>query len=57
MLHKVRVRLVFSLNGQIVAEATDSDQPLPDGTIGIRVFALGQTGIRAEFDNFVVAPV
>jgi hypothetical protein len=51
------VRLVFSLNGQIVAEAIDSDQPLPDGTIGIRVFALGQTGIRAEFDNFVVAPV
>jgi hypothetical protein len=51
------VHLVFSLNGQIVAEATDSDQPLLDGTIGIRVFALGQNGIRAEFDNFVVTPV
>jgi TIR domain len=51
------VHLVFSLNGQIVAEAIDRDQPLPDGTIGIRVFALGQNGIRAEFDNFVVTPV
>jgi hypothetical protein len=51
------VHLVFSLNGQIVAEATDSDQPLPGGTVGIRVFALGQNGIRAEFDNFVVTSV
>ena len=51
------VHLVFSLNGQIVAEATDSDQPLSDGTVGIRVFGLGQNGIRAEFDNFVVTPV
>jgi TIR domain len=51
------VHLVFSLNGQIVAKATDRDRPLLDGTIGIRVFALGQNGIRVAFDNFVVTPV
>jgi CHAT domain len=51
------VRLVFRLNDQVVAEATDNDQTLTDGTIGIRVAAPaapGQEGVQAEFDDFVV---
>jgi len=50
------VHLVFSVNGRVVAEATDTKNPLPTGTVGIFV-ANGpdaKTAVEAEFDNFVV---
>jgi hypothetical protein len=50
------VRLVFRLNGRVVAKVTDDDQPLLNGTVGIRAFSK-EGGIRAEFDNFVATPL
>jgi hypothetical protein len=50
------VHLVFSVNGQVVAEATDKDNPLLTGTVGLLV-ATGPRGFEAEFDNFVVTQV
>lgn len=47
------VRLVFSVDGETVATAVDSDNPYLTGTVGL---AVGEDGgaSGAEFDNFVV---
>ena len=52
------VYLVFSVNGQKVAEATDTDKPLLTGTVGLGL-ELGNVNkpIEAEFDNFVVTHI
>jgi hypothetical protein len=48
--------LAFTLNGQVIAEATDKTDPFETGTVGL--FAAPGSGskkaIEAEFDNFVV---
>jgi hypothetical protein len=50
------VHLVFSVNGHIVAAATDTNNPLLTGTVG---FGVGQNNVNqpveVEFDNFVVS--
>jgi hypothetical protein len=52
------VHLVFSVNGHILAAATDTNNPLLTGTVGIGV---GQNNVNqpveVEFDNFVVSQV
>jgi hypothetical protein len=50
------VHLVFSVNGSVVAEATDTDDPLADGTVGLWVAMVPGTrdATEAAFDNFVV---
>jgi TIR domain len=50
------VHLEFSVNGSVVAEATDTDDPLSGGTVGLWVaMAPGASdATEAEFDNFVV---
>ncbi len=48
--------LLFKVNGQVVARATDSDNALSSGSVGV-VVATGGHGteaIEAEFDDFVV---
>lgn len=53
--------LVFAVNGQVVAEATDTSQPFSEGTVGLVALAggsnPGDNSIVAEFDNFVVTEV
>jgi TIR domain-containing protein len=49
-------RLVFSVNGQVVASATDADSPLTAGTVGLVVASDNAKAIEAEFDDFVVSP-
>ena len=50
------VHLVLTLDGQVVAEATDRTDPIETGTVGL--FAAtdqdSKKAIEAEFDNFVV---
>jgi hypothetical protein len=51
---KQRVYLEFWVNGQSVASARDSKNPVETGTVGLEV-ATGEGGaIEAEFDDFVV---
>ena len=53
------VHLVFSVNGRVVAEATDSENPLSTGTVGVFV-ATGpdaKTAVEAEFDDFAVRQI
>jgi hypothetical protein len=47
------VRLVFSVNDEMVATAVDTENPYETGTVGL---AVGEDGgaSGAEFDNFVV---
>jgi hypothetical protein len=53
------VRLVFSVNNQIVAAWTDTDNPLPTGTVGLGVETSKQVNkpVEAEFANLVVTLV
>ncbi len=53
------VRPVFSLNGRIVAAATDTNNPLLTGTVGFTVVQPRNVNnpVEAEFDNFVVSRV
>jgi hypothetical protein len=50
------VHLVFSVNGQMVAEATDTKDPLLTGTVTLEVGTgpHAKNAVEAEFDNFVV---
>jgi hypothetical protein len=53
------VHLVFSVNGRVVAEATDSENPLSTGIVGVFV-ATGpdaKTAVEAEFDDFAVRQI
>lgn len=53
------VHLVFWVNGEKVAEATDTKDPLLTGTV--RLFAgtgpNAKTAVEAEFDNFAVRQI
>ena len=51
------VDLAFRVNGKSVARATDSDDPLPAGAVGLLVATGGEDAgaIEAEFDDFAVA--
>jgi hypothetical protein len=52
------VQLVFSVNGQVVIAATDTDKPLQTGSVGLGVENVHATKpVEAEFDNFVVKQV
>jgi hypothetical protein len=53
------VHLVFSVNGRVVAEATDSENPLPTGTVGVFVSTgpKAKTAVEAEFDDFAVRQI
>jgi len=56
------VRLVFSVNGQVVADVTDTQNPLQAGTVGLGVKAgtnahKAGKAVEAEFDNFVVTQI
>jgi hypothetical protein len=46
------VKLLFWVNGQRVAEYTDTDTPFLTGTVGL--FVTTDKATEAEFDNFVV---
>jgi hypothetical protein len=46
------VHLEFSVNGEVVAAATDDSDPLLSGTVGLFVYTVETQEI--EFDNFVV---
>lgn len=46
------VHLEFSVNGEVVAAATDSNDPLLSGTVGLFVYTVETQEV--EFDNFVV---
>ena len=53
------VHLRFSVNGQVVADTTDTVNPLLTGTVGL-LAGTGRTAkkaVEAEFDNFVVTRV
>ena len=50
------VMLVGYVNGQEVVDVTDTDDPLPNGSAGIRADAFNQ-GVQALFDDFSVTPV
>jgi hypothetical protein len=53
------VHLVFWVNGEKVAEATDTKDPLLTGTVGVFV-ATGpdaKTAVEAEFDDFAVRQI
>jgi hypothetical protein len=53
------VRLVFSVNGKKVAEATDTKNPFSTGTVGLfaGTGSDSKTAVEAEFDNFVITRV
>jgi hypothetical protein len=54
------VHLVFSVNDQRVAEVTDTENPLPTGTVGLGVTTgdtKGASAVEAEFDNFAVTHI
>jgi hypothetical protein len=52
------VQLVFSVNGRVVATATDTDKPLQTGSVGLGVSNDNATKpAEAEFDNLVVRQV
>jgi len=56
------VHLVFSVNGQVVADVTDTQNPFQTGTVGLGVKAgtnahKAEKAVEAEFDNFVVTQV
>jgi hypothetical protein len=54
------VHLVFSVNDQRVAEVTDTENPLPTGTVGLGVTTgdtKGASAVEAEFDNFAVTQI
>jgi TIR domain len=53
------VHLVFSVNGRIAAAATDTNNPLLTGTVGLTVLQPKYVNrpVEAEFDNFVVSRV
>jgi hypothetical protein len=46
------VHLEFSVNGEVVAAATDDNDPLLSGTLGLFVYTVETQEV--EFDNFVV---
>ena len=50
--------LELTVNGRVVARATDSDRPLATGTVGLAVATGGEgvKAIEAQFDDFVVKP-
>jgi hypothetical protein len=50
------VRLVFRVNGQVAAEATDSKDPLVAGTVALvaEAYEEAEKAVEVEFDNFVV---
>lgn len=50
------VHLVFSVNGKIVARATDTHNPLTTGTVGLAVASSEKVNkpAEAQFDNFTV---
>ena len=52
------VHLLFFVNGRLVAEYTDTEDPLLTGTVGLEVgtFEAKSAGV-AEFDDFVVTQV
>jgi hypothetical protein len=51
------VHLAFEVDGQLVAEADDADNPLLTGTVGMVAGAGGENGIETEFDNVAVRPI
>jgi hypothetical protein len=53
------VHLAFSVNGRIVATATDTNNPLMTGTVGLGVVTGRPVDkpVEAEFDNFVVTQI
>ena len=53
------LRLVFSVNGHIVAAATDTNNPILTGTVGFGVQLPRNVNqpVEVEFDNFVVKQV
>jgi hypothetical protein len=59
------VHLVFTVNGAVVAETTDSDRPLPAGAVGVwaamapkpQTATQPLTAVEVEFDDFVVRAV
>ena len=55
---KQAVHLELWVNGKKAAEATDADNPLPTGTVGL-IVGIDQTKrvSMAEFDNFTVSRV
>jgi hypothetical protein len=50
------VHLVFRVNGEVAAEATDSKDPLVAGTVVLvaEAYEEAKEAVEAEFDNFVV---
>jgi hypothetical protein len=50
------VQLKFFVDGDLVAEKIDTENPLATGSVGLLVATGGTTmhPIEAEFDNFVV---
>jgi hypothetical protein len=53
------VHLVFWVNGKIVAQATDTHNPLTTGTVGLAVASTEKVNkpAEAQFDNFTVTQV
>ena len=53
-----RQRLVFFLNGEVVAQIDDTEDPFTTGGVGLGVaVGEGDNAIVAEFDNFTVRDV
>ena len=50
------VSLVFRVNGQVAAKATDSKDPLTTGTVALLAEAYedSKKAVEVQFDNFVV---
>ncbi len=50
------VHLALSVNGSMIAEATDTDNPLAGGTVGLwaAMFPNTPDATEAEFDNFAI---
>jgi hypothetical protein len=49
------VHLVFTVNGLVIAEETDSENPLTGGTVALFAVAFDNAeAVEVEFDNFVV---
>ncbi|MEW2358744.1 serine/threonine-protein kinase [Spirillospora sp. NPDC029432] len=52
------VRLRLWVNGEPVADVTDSDRPLPKGNVGLVVAQeIGGAAFRAEFDDFELSEI
>jgi hypothetical protein len=49
------VHLVFTVNGLVIADETDSENPLNGGTVALFAAAYEDAdAVEVEFDNFVV---